>query len=113
MQVTGSAWLWMALAIIFEVMGTTSMKLAEGFTRTAPSIAVFVFYGLCFAALTLALRNIELSVAYAVWSGVGIALTTLIGVAWFGETMGFLKMVSITCIVAGVVGVHVASRAGH
>ena len=100
------AWLYLVVAIVLEVAGTTSMKLAEGFTRLLPSVLIFVFYGLSFVALTLALKRLEVSVAYAVWSGLGVALITLIGVFWFGERMDWLKFFSLLLILAGVAGLH-------
>jgi len=63
------------------------MKLSEGLTKTLPSVLLFVFYTLSFGMLTLALKRIEVSVAYAVWSGVGTALIASIGVLWFKEPM--------------------------
>ncbi len=67
-------WLALAVAIVLEVSGTVSMKLSDGFTRLAPSVLIFIFYGASFAVLTLALKKIDLGVAYAVWAGVGTAL---------------------------------------
>jgi small multidrug resistance pump len=71
------AWVYLSAAILLEVAGTTSMKLSQGFTRTLPSVLIFVFYALSFVALTLALKRLELSVAYVIWAGVGTALTTI------------------------------------
>eukprot|EP00985_Skeletonema_marinoi_P011978 scaffold5700_cov125-Skeletonema_marinoi.AAC.2 len=73
-------WIFLAGAIIFEVMGTTMMKLSEGLTQILPSIAIFLFYGCSFILMPLSLKRIELSTAYAIWSGVGTTLTSLIGV---------------------------------
>lgn len=105
------SWLYLATAIVLEVAGTTSMKLSEGFTRATPSVLIFVFYALSFGALTLALKRIEISVAYAIWSGVGTALIALIGFVWFREPATALKLVSLALIVAGVLGLHLAGRA--
>ncbi len=99
-------WLFLALAIALEICGTTSMKLSEGFTKLLPSIMIFVFYGLSFAALTVTLKSIDVSVAYAVWSGAGTALIAAIGILWFKEPAGVLKLVSIAVIVIGVVGLN-------
>ena len=65
------SWFYLMLAIILEVSGTTSMKLSQGFTKTLPSIAMFIFYILSLISLTLALKKVDVSVAYAVWSGIG------------------------------------------
>jgi small multidrug resistance pump len=104
-------WIYLVLAIVAEVAGTTCMKLSEGFTRALPSTLLFVFYGLSFALLTLALKRLDVSVAYAVWSGVGTALIAVIGLFWFREPMTILKMVSLALIVAGVVGLNLGGGA--
>ena len=105
------SWAYLAVAIALEVAGTTSMKYAEGFTRPLPSILVFVCYGLCFGALTLALRGISLSVAYAVWVGAGTALIAGVGVALFGEALTAAKVLGVGLIVAGVVILNAAGGA--
>jgi len=102
-------WIFLVCAIALEVAGTTSMKLSEGFTRLVPSVALFVFYAASFVALTLALKRIELSVAYAVWSGLGTAIVAVIGFLWFREAITALKLLSIALIVAGVVGLNLGA----
>jgi small multidrug resistance pump len=99
-------WLLLVLAILFEVAGTLAIKFSAGFTRPLPSVLLFVFYLLSFAALALALKRIELSIAYAIWAGVGMALITLIGLVFFKEPNSLVKMVSITLIIIGVVGLN-------
>ena len=101
-------WLYLALAIVLEVTGTTSMKLSEGFTKIVPSILMFVFYLASIAALTLALKKIDVSVAYAVWAGLGTALIAVIGIVYFHESATLLKITSILLIVTGVVGLHLS-----
>lgn len=102
------AWLYLILAILFEVAGTTSMKLSEGFSRLLPSILLFVFYAASFVAVTIALKEIEVSIAYAVWSGLGTALITVIGILFFRETVTTLKIVSIILIIIGIVGLNLS-----
>ena len=106
------AWLQLALAILLEVAGTTSMKLSSGFERLIPSVLMFVFYLLSFVVFTYALKRIEVSIAYAVWSGVGTVLITLVGAYLFKEPLGWVKLVSIFLIVTGVVGLRLSSGAG-
>ena len=106
------SWFLLTLAILLEVCGTTSMKLSEGFSRLGPSILIFVFYGLSFVAFTFALRHIDISFAYAVWAGLGVLLIALIGVVWFHEPAGVVKIISIGLIIAGVAGLNL-SGAGH
>lgn len=101
-------WLLLMLAITFEVAGTTAMKLSAGFTKLIPSILLFLCYGLSFAALTFALKKIDLSVAYAIWAGTGTALIAVIGILFFRENVSLLKLVSIMFIVAGVVGLNLS-----
>lgn len=103
------AWMFLGAAIALELAGTTSMKLAEGFSRFWPSLLIFVFYGLSFTALTFALTRIDLGVAYAVWSGLGTALMAMIGVMFFNESAGLLKAASVALIIAGVVGLNLAN----
>jgi len=102
------AWIFLVLAILFEVAGTTSMKLSEGFSRLIPSILLFVFYAASFVAVTFALEKIDISVAYAIWSGVGTALIAIVGILFFRETVTVLKIVSIILIIIGVVGLNLA-----
>lgn len=102
-------WLYLILAILLEVSGTTCMKLSEGFTKTVPSILLFVFYTLSFGMLTLALKRLDVSVAYAVWSGMGTALIATIGVLYFKEPVTALKLISLALIIGGVVGLNLSS----
>ena len=101
-------WLYLILAILLEVSGTTCMKLSQGFTKVVPSILLFVFYTLSFSMLTLALKRIDVSIAYAVWSGVGTALIATIGVLWFKEPATAVKLVSLGLIILGVVGLNLS-----
>ena len=102
---------YLAAAIAFEICGTTSLKLSDGFTRIAPSGAVILCYVASFALLGLALRGIELSIAYAVWSGVGTAVVASIGIIWFGEGTGIWKLLCLALIVLGVAGLHLSEGA--
>jgi small multidrug resistance pump len=101
-------WLLLVSAIALEVAGTTSMKLSQGFTRLVPSVLLFVCYVASFVALTLALKKIEVSVAYAVWAGVGTALVAAIGIVYFREELTALKLVSLLFIIVGVVGLNLS-----
>ena len=99
-------WFFLAGAILFEVAGTTSMKLSHGFTKLTPSILIFVFYVISFVCLTYAVKKIDMSVSYAIWSGVGTALIAMIGVYYFKESMTVLKFFSIILIILGVIGLN-------
>ncbi len=106
----GQAWALLGVAIVFEVAGTTCMRLSEGFSRFTPSVLIFVFYAASFALNTIIMRTLGLSVVYAVWSGVGTVLTALIGYLYFKEPATALKMISAGLVVIGVFGLHTASR---
>lgn len=100
------AWFYLFLAILFEVAGTTAMKLSVGFNNVIPSIFVFVFYGLSLVALTLTLKDIELSIAYSIWAGLGTAFIATIGIVQFNESASAIKFICITLIIIGVVGLQ-------
>lgn len=104
------AWIFMTGAIVFEVSGTVCLKLADGFSRLTPSLAVFPLYGISLALLALALRTIPVSTAYAIWSAVGTALVAAIGIVAFREPAGVLKLVSLGLVIVGVVGLHLGDR---
>ncbi len=108
---TWTPWILLSVAILFEVAGITSMKLSRGFAELLPSIGVFVFYICSAAAVILALKRLELSVAYAIWSGVGTAITAMIGVAYFREPMTAIKLASLALVVIGVAGLSLANKA--
>jgi small multidrug resistance pump len=103
--------LYLAAAIVLEICGTTSLKLSDGFTRVGPAVAVVLCYAASFALLSFALRAIQLSIAYALWSGVGTAIVAAIGIVWFGEPAGAWKLLSLALIVLGVVGLHLSGQA--
>ncbi len=103
------SWLLLGLAIVLEVAGTTCMKLSEGLTRVGPVIGIVVFYLLSFAALSIAIKRIDMSVAYAVWAGLGIVLITAIGVLFFREPVTGLRLVCIGLILIGVIGLNLGT----
>jgi small multidrug resistance pump len=102
-------WLYLSLGIVFEVLGTVSMKYAEGFSRLWPSVLVFVFYGASLGLLVLVLEKFEVSIAYAIWASAGTALIAIIGMIFFKEPVSVAKVVSITLIIAGIIGLEVYS----
>jgi small multidrug resistance pump len=104
-------WLLLGFAIIAETIDTSSLKASEGFTRLWPSVLVVLGYGLAFYFLSLTLRVIPVGVAYAVWSGVGIVLVTLIGWFLFGQKLDMPALIGIAFIMAGVLIMNIFSRA--
>lgn len=99
-------WIYLALGIIFEVLGTVCMKYAEGFSKLWPSVLVFVFYGLSLGLLVLVLEKYEVSIAYAIWASAGTALIATIGIVFFNEPVSVAKVVSILLIIAGIIGLE-------
>lgn len=104
-------WMLLGFAILFEVSGTVCLKLSEGFSRLTPTLLIFPAYAVSFVLLGLAVKAIPISVAYAIWAGVGTALIAVIGMIWLREPVGVGKLVFITVIVVGVVGLHLSERA--
>ncbi len=104
-----SGWLILLVAILMEVSGTTCLKMSEQFTRIVPSTLMFVFYGGSLAALNFALRTIDLSVAYAVWSALGIMLVSIVSMVWFKEPTSGVKIACLALIIVGVVGLQLSN----
>jgi len=102
-------WIYLFTAIIFEVAGTTAMKMSDGFTKTTPSVMMGIFYILSLTALTFALKKLDVGMAYAIWSGLGTALITVIGIYYFQESITLLKIVSVGLIIFGVIGLHLST----
>lgn len=104
-----NSWVLLYLAIALEVGGTLSIKLSQGFSRLVPSLCVIALYGASFTLLSIAVRKIDLGVAYAIWSGVGIIAITCIGFVFFNESINLRKVLSILVIIIGVVSLNLAS----
>jgi small multidrug resistance pump len=106
------AWIFLALAIVSEVIATSALKASDGFSRLGPSLVVVAGYAIAFYFLSLTLRTIPVGVAYAIWSGVGVALIALIGWLVFGQTLDAPAIIGLLLIVAGVVVLNAFSRTG-
>jgi small multidrug resistance pump len=104
-------WIYLIIAILTEVAGTTALKLSQGLTKIIPAIAMAIFYIVSFIFLAFALKKIEVGTAYAIWSGIGTALIALIGFLWFQESLDTLKVVSLGLIILGVVGLNLSGVA--
>jgi small multidrug resistance pump len=100
---------YLAIAILAEVIGTSALKASNGFTVWLPSTAVVAAYGVSFYFLSLALRAIPVGVAYAIWSGVGIVLISAIGWALFKQRLDAAAIIGIGLIMAGVVVIQLFS----
>jgi len=100
---------YLIIAIPFGVLGTISMKLSHGLKKWKPCLCLAIFYITSFVALTLAIQGMDLSMVYAIWSGIGTILIAIIGALIFDESMSLTKIISIMCIVIGVMGVHLTN----
>lgn len=102
-------WLLLLLAIVAEVIATSALKASDGFTRPGPVAVVVVFYGIAFFLLAQTLRVFPIGLAYAIWSGLGIVLISLVGWLWYGQTLDAAALVGLGLIVAGVLVVNLLS----
>lgn len=103
-------YLYLAAAIVSEVIGTTALQASNGFTRPLPSVVVMIGYGLAFYGLSIAIKTIPVGLAYAIWSGVGIVLISAIGVIWLKQHLDAAAILGLSLIIAGVVVVNFFSR---
>lgn len=101
-------WLYLILSIFFEIVATTLLKMSDGFSKILPTIGTCVGYVLCFAFLSIALKKLDMSVAYAIWSAAGITVLTAIGILIFKESISVMKIVSIIFIIVGVIGLNLS-----
>ncbi|HEX4131266.1 MAG TPA: multidrug efflux SMR transporter [Pirellulales bacterium] len=104
------AWLYLMLAIVFEVSGTTCMKASAGYTKLLPTIGTVAFYIVSFTLLGWALQKIDVGTAYAIWAGLGTVAIAAIGVVWFRESLSWLQIGSIALVALGVVGLNLGGR---
>lgn len=107
-------WLILFVAIVSEVIATSALKSSDGFSRFWPSVIVVVGYGIAFYCLALTLRTIPMGVVYAIWSGIGIVLITVVGWLLFDQKLDLPALLGIGLIAAGVVIMNVFSKTmGH
>lgn len=106
-------YLLLAGAIALEIFATTQLKLSEGFTKLTPSVLSLAAYGFCFFLFSKALNRIDLGIAYATWSAVGIVATSIIAALAFGQKLTTAGIVGMGLILAGVVVVNLFGSAGH
>ncbi len=107
-------WVYLTIAILCEVIATSALKASEGFTRLTPSVLVVAGYAAAFYCLSLTLRTIPVGVVYAIWSGAGIALISIIGALFFKQSLDAPAVLGMVLIIAGVVVIQAFSKtAGH
>lgn len=107
-------YLWLAIAIVAEVIATSALKASESFTRLWPSLVVVAGYAVAFLCLSLTLRTIPVGIAYAIWSGVGIVLIAAIGWVFYRQVLDLPAILGLGLIIAGVLVVNLFSKTvGH
>jgi small multidrug resistance pump len=104
------AWLLLFAAVVVEVIATTTLKSTEGFTRLWPSVIVIICYEIAFILLAVTVRLIPVGIVYAVWSGVGVALVTLVAWLWMGQALDYAGVASVLLIIGGVVVINAFSK---
>lgn len=107
-------YLYLVLAIVFEVIATSALKQAEGFTRLWPSLICVFGYGAAFYLLSIPIRTIPVGIVYAIWSGAGIVLIAAVGWFWFKQSLDIAAIIGLALIIAGVLVVNLfSSTVGH
>lgn len=104
------AWSLIAASVAAEVAGTMALRYADGFTRLMPSVAVCALYGVAIWLMSIAVRQLEVGLTYAVWAGSGTALTALLGIVWFDESAHAARLLGLALIVLGVVIINLGAR---
>ena len=110
MSAQAFSWLLLAASVAAEVAGTIALRYADGFTRPVPSLLVTVAYAAAIWLMSLSVRHLEVGLAYAVWAGSGTALTAILGILWFSESMTLLRIGGVALIVVGVVMLNLQAQ---
>ena len=103
-------YLYLAIAIVSEVIATSALKASAEFTKLFPSLIVVIGYGISFYFMALVLRTIPVGITYAVWSGVGIVLVAIVGALLYNQTPDIPAIIGMGCIILGVVVINVFSK---
>jgi len=103
-------WVFLSIAILAEVIATSALKSSEGFSKIIPSITVIAGYGIAFYFLSLTLETIPVGIAYAIWSGVGITLISIIGYFIYKQSLDLSAIIGILLIIAGVIVINLFSK---
>jgi small multidrug resistance pump len=104
-------WVYLLIAIVAEVVGTSALKASQGFTVLLPSAIVLLGYLVAFYFLSLTLDRIPVGIAYALWSGIGIVFISAVGWLWFGQALDTAAVIGVALIVAGVGVINLFSNA--
>jgi small multidrug resistance pump len=103
-------WIFLAVAIVSEVVGTSALKASQGFSHLFPSLIVIAGYGSAFYFMSLTLRTLPVGVVYAIWAGVGIALIAMVAWVFFGQSLDVPAIIGLLLIVAGVIVLNLFSK---
>nr|WP_281616279.1 multidrug efflux SMR transporter [Flammeovirga sp. SubArs3] len=106
-------WLYLFIAIISEIIATSTLKASEGFTKLIPSVITVIGYGISFYFLSLAVKGIPIGITYALWSGIGIICITTIGYFFYKEPLNWPTIIGIAFIITGVVIVNLSNHTSH
>lgn len=105
-----TTYLYLAVAIIAEVIATSALKASDGFSRLLPSVITVIGYGIAFWCLSLTLKVIPTGIVYAIWSGVGIVLISAVGWFWFKQSLDAPALIGLGLIIAGVLVINLFSK---
>lgn len=103
-------YLYLAVAIVFEVIGSSCIKASDGFTKLAPTVFTVIAFVICFYSFSIALKSIPLGIAYASWAGLGIVLTALVSVFIFKQNLDLPAILGMLLIISGVVVINLFSK---
>ncbi len=103
------SWILLTLAGLLEIVWAVGLKYTEGFSRPLPSVVVVAAIAASMLLLAMAMRTLPVSTAYAIWTGIGIAGTAIVGMMLLGESVNTQKLISLALIVAGIVGLRLAA----
>ena len=104
------SYVYLTLAIVLEIAATSLLKLSQGFSKMLFGILALVFYGLCFFFLSLSLKGLQLNLAYAIWSGIGLVGTTVLSILLFHEKVTITSLFGITLIIVGIVILNLSQK---
>ncbi|RTL53007.1 MAG: multidrug efflux SMR transporter [Bradyrhizobiaceae bacterium] len=104
------SYLYLAIAVIFEIIGTAGLQASQQFTKPKPLILTAAGYAAAFYFLSLVLRTMPVGIAYALWSGLGIILITIVGLFWFGQRLDWPAVIGLALILVGVVTINLFSE---
>ncbi|MCF4099089.1 DMT family transporter [Maritalea mediterranea] len=103
-------YIYLAIAILGEVVATSALKAANGFSETLPSILVVIGYGVAFYYLSLSIKTIPLGISYAIWSGVGVAAVSVVGWVYYKQALDLAALIGMAMILGGVLVIHLFSN---